>query len=100
MILLFVLACVLATIVVTAWRTLACGTYVTKFGVVRSISPARHHYIADGALFVPNAPTHEVEVEIDGTLHRCWTHKTWEIGQSVRVGGVQNKKWSALKIEQ
>lgn len=99
MIIFFVCACALAAIVVTAWQTLSHSTYVTKSGVVRSVAPARHHYIADGALFVPNPPTHEVEVEIEGNLHRCWTNHTWDIGQTVTVGGVQNKNWTALKIE-
>lgn len=99
MIVFFVVACALAAIMVTAWQTLTNGTYTTKSGVVRSVAPARHHYIGDGALLVPNQPTHEVEVEIEGTLHRCWTNQTWEIGQTVTVGGVQNKYWTALKIE-
>lgn len=38
MIVFFVVACALAAIVVTAWQTLSHGTYVTKSGVVRSIS--------------------------------------------------------------
>lgn len=91
-------ASALALLVVGAYFTLSHGTYSEKFGVVRASKPSRSHYIGEGALFA-STPTHEIEVEIDGVIHRCCSNSNWKVGQQVVVAGVQNTTWKALKIE-
>ncbi len=94
---LFLSAGVLAVLVIGVFFALTWGTYSEKEGVVRASNPACNHYIGEGVLFLPSR--HEVEVEVDGVVHHCWSNSSWEVGQQVVVVGVQNTNWKALKIE-
>lgn len=92
-------AMVVAFFICVAWFSLQRGTYVLKSGVVRACTPHSNHYMGEGALFAASVASHEVEVEVEGTVHHCWTNQVWSIGQQVSVGGLQNKHWHAVKIE-
>lgn len=98
-VLIVVSAMVVALFICAAWFSMQRGTYVLKSGVVRACSPHSNHYMGEGALFAASVASHEVEVDVEGVVHRCWTNQMWSVGQQVSVSGVQNTHWRALKIE-